>query len=246
MLGCIDLYLRRSAADATKLQTAVASWLRLNWPQQGAALVAGRAAALRCVLILQQLDQPSGTETLLPMGLQECQRVDDDGEGEAAADGSSNGLGGSQQQAAAAADSEDDPPFVGITKQAGGHPWKAQIQLGERHQFLGAFSSREEAAAAYDVAPRWKLLHTAGATEPLQCKFRMVQASTVSHQCDVAGHQSAPFNFPQLRECEELRATLQGGQDVAALKDTIAEWMRVQWQQRGVALVAGRAKALGR
>ena len=43
-----------SAPDVTQLQTAVTSWMCLNWPQQGAALVAGRAEALRWVPIQQQ------------------------------------------------------------------------------------------------------------------------------------------------------------------------------------------------
>ena len=66
------------------------------------------------------------------------------------------------------------------------------------------------------------------------------------HVIDAAGREPLPYNFPQLRECEELRATLQAAPDAAALKDTIADWMRAQWPLRGAELVAGRAEALGR
>ena len=42
-----------SAPDVTKLKTVISSWMRLNWLQLGPALVAGRAEALRWVLIVR-------------------------------------------------------------------------------------------------------------------------------------------------------------------------------------------------
>ena len=54
-----------------------------------------------------------------------------------------------------------------------------------------------------------------------------------------------PFNFPQLRDVAELETTLQLAR-ATALEGIIAEWMRVQWPVRGVALLAGRAQALDR
>ena len=61
-----------------------------------------------------------------------------------------------------------------------------------------------------------------------------------------AGHLLSEPNFIDLYWCEELRATLQAVTNAAALKVAIADWMRVQWPQRRVALVAGRFEAMVR
>ena len=73
--------------------------------------------------------------------------------------GGDDSLGGSLLQAADAAEPEEDPPFVGIRTQTEGCGWRADLTIGGKNKYLGAFCSRAEAAAARDLAALWKQLH---------------------------------------------------------------------------------------
>ena len=103
--------------------------------------------------------QPSGTEVLL---LCRC-AAESDGEEEEAPGGGGNSHDDSQRQAAAGKEPED-PPFVGISKQAGGRRWRAHIRVDGKDKSIGVLSSRAEAAAARDLGQRWVQLHRAGET----------------------------------------------------------------------------------
>ena len=145
-------------------------------------------------------------------------------------------------------------PLVGFSDK-GAHSWRAEITINKKTVDLGIFfESRAQAAAAWDLALLWVKRHWLGDHgELLFVPCNTGRQGThgwgihpLWSMCDAAGHLLSEPNFLDLHECEELRATLQAVPDAAALKNTIADWMRVQWPQRRVALLAGRFEAMVR